>query len=255
MIRYVSPQDKAVAVHLEKLCTGVCGCRILCLLQSYGQYDNLADLWLQYSDGGEITAAIIRYSGDLTAAVSAGADLPELREFIAALGAVSVQSEVSLAEDDTQAVIMGPTEIRAPVSAITVEHFPSPKAVYALLEQCRGEDFPVPAYEDFLLDYSHRMRHGTALCCTVMRGETAVAFAMTTALSDREAVIGSVCTAPAFRRQGIGTACVAALIDALNGRKVFIVRHPERNEAFYRRLGFENVGILYMKKALSRQDS
>ena len=39
---------------------------------------------------------------------------------------------------------------------------PSPRAIYPILEACRGPYFPVPPFEPFYLDLSHRFRHGAA---------------------------------------------------------------------------------------------
>ena len=247
MICFVSPKDTGILKSVGELCSGVCGCRILCLLESYGRYDNLVELWMQYNDAGEKTAVLLKYSGDMTVSVSDNADISELREFISAVGAVSVQSEIPLTKDFSEAVIMLLKSRRDFDIKIFAEQHPLPEAVYSLMKQCSGEGFSIPLYEDFLLDFSHRMRHGTALCRAVMHDKTAVSFAMTTALSESSAVIGSVCTLTEYRHSGIGTACVNSLIDGLGDRNVYVVRHPQKNEQFYRKMGFENHGTLYIK--------
>lgn len=97
----------------------------------------------------------------------------------------------------------------------------------------------LPPFDSWYVDVSHRLRHGvchTAVCCA--DGQP-VSMAMTVAESETAAVIGGVVTAPAFRRRGLASRCVTALLSRLsNKRTVWIAPANAAAEAVYLRLGF-----------------
>ena len=242
MISYTGINSEEADRALTELCSGggICACRTLCLMESYGGYSGLIELWLQYDDSGNVCSSVIKYAGDMTVVLSVRSDKAELRDFLQAAGAGSAVSEDEIFPDSGYGIIMRRKKSNfcsddAAVSDLSAD----PKDAYSVMESCRGRGFDVPAYEDFLLDLSHRLRHGTARCCLIYENGDPAAFAMTSALSSTQAVIGSVCTAPQYRRQGFGSRCVDLLCSVLGGREIFIVRSPGENEEFYRSLGFE----------------
>ncbi|MDE7124489.1 MAG: GNAT family N-acetyltransferase, partial [Eubacterium sp.] len=48
-------------------------------------------------------------------------------------------------------------------------------------------------------------------------------------------------TKPEFRKMGYGSALVSAMCCDFNGT-VYLMRENGRNESFYKKLGFENIG-------------
>ncbi len=250
MIELVNENNK---YDFLQLCGGanVCACRICCLYQSYGKYSGIADFWVQYGAKENPTAVISKYSGNITVFNTAHADIEELREFVAAIGYASVESESRLFDSGISNVIMKledrsllPADKNVSVIYNTVQ--PDYRKIYNLLESCREADFEVPLYEDFLLEMSHRIRHETAMFCNAEKNGEMISFAMTAALSEKAALIGSVCTKKSCRRNGIGSECIASLISVLGSRDIYIIRKECRNESFYRRLGFVNSGVIYL---------
>lgn len=247
MIRYLTP-DLLPSLKEFTASVSLCACKIACLLDSYGLNYDFACFWLQYNDRQQVTSAISRYGSDLTLQLSAQSDIEELREFLALTGYASVLSEVPVLTDasaDT-GVIM---ELTQPSSPCTLPEGlqwvtdPDPNQLYQLLKSCEAEDFSVPAYEDFLPDFSHKLRHGTAQCHAVRResDQSLIACAMTVALSRHCAVIGGVATERSCRHLGLGSACVRTLCHGLD-RPVLLMRDRYRHEHFYTRLGFRNTG-------------
>lgn len=57
----------------------------------------------------------------------------------------------------------------------------------------------------------------------------------------------SVSTVPEFRRMGYGSALVSAMICDIKG-KVYLMRDKNKNEKFYKKLGFENISYWRMYK-------
>lgn len=209
-------------------------CRIACLLESYGTGYDFAKFWIQYDDSGKPVSAAARYYSDITLFTSEDSDIDELKEFIGITGGSRFKN------DDSVVMRLASREnIRTAVKD-GAEMIPSPdlNRVYRLLESCRESGFDVPRYEDFILDMSHKIRHGTALCAAVEYQGEYVSCAMTVAQSESCAVIGAVAVKKGSRRLGFGSACVSHLCEMLGSREIFIVRLKDRNREFYERLGF-----------------
>lgn len=235
------------SMELASLCQAedVCACRIACLFDSYASYRGIADFWVCCDEDGHPAAAAAKYGSDMTVFINDNSCLEEITGFIKAVGCSSVLSNIPLF-DGKEFVVMRYVPQGYHVSGkderYIISFEPYLRNVWQMMKKCRSESFAVPEYEDFLLDASHRLRHGTARCCAVCEKEEIVSFAMTTALSETTAVIGAVCTAPEYRGKGLGSVCMGQLLSQLTDKAVFITREKNRNEHFYHALGFENVG-------------
>lgn len=250
MICYTSCDDKIHMPMIAALCNmgGICACRIQCLIESYGRYENLLQLWVQYDGVNNPTAAAAKYGADMTVLLTDKADIAEIREFVGAVCAASVTSERQIFDGSESGIVMrlyGKSYWQYPGKGISIDFSPELNAVHKLLEQCRGESFVCPSYEDFILDTSHKLRHGCACCCAVIHDGIPISYAMTAAMTDSSAIIGAVCTHPDFRKQGYGSLCVGSLIEKLDGREILLMRANGENEKFYQKLGFENSGKFY----------
>ncbi len=252
MIAYIDSHDGNSLKSVEKLCSagGVCACRIMCLINSYSVYDGLLQLWLQYDGSMAPTSVILKYAADMTVLASNGTDISELKEFILAVGAASISSEIEIFEGSREDVIMRLGEKKQIDKNDSENTFVFDNEVflseaYMLLKSCETEKFICPSEADFMLDTSHKIRHDQAHCCELMIKEKPAAFVMTAALTDECAVIGAVCTDPRYRNKGFGSTCIRRLIELLGSRDIYIVRAVLEHEAFYRSLGFENTGKYY----------
>ncbi len=238
-------------------------CRIACLLESYGTEHDFARFWLQYNDMGEVVSAVASYYADASVLLTDKSDLQELAELIEMMGCASVLSRVPLFKEKGEAdsgIVMSLCEDRisdklsykSTAPEMKIIHEPDISMVYRLLKGCSGEGFEVPAYEDFLLDMSHKTRHGTALCTALMYEGKLISAAMTVAQSKECAVIGAAATDKAYRGHGCGSICVRELCTRLTEmyrspghtdmkNRIFIMRSRDRNESFYNKLGFVNI--------------
>ena len=216
-------------------------CRIACLFDSYGLSYDFARFWVQYDTNGQATAAIVRYYDAVTAALTDNSDREELTGFLQVIGFGSLSAPEPLLPGQEEAGVLmrlvRPADAPELSDDLVLNDQPSLNGVYRLLESCRDE-LNVPPYESFLLDMSHKLRHGTALCITLEKDGVPIACAMTVAQSETCAVIGGVAVHRQFRRRGYGTACVTELCRRLSGRSVLLVREPHRNRAFYEKRGF-----------------
>lgn len=221
-------------------------CKIACLLASYGTAYDFCRFWIQTNADGDITAAISKYGSDTAVCAADGCDINELAEFLDVMGYSSVFCPPCMQAVTDPLRTVGGTIMRFSGAALhtavsagaDIVTAPDLRDVYALLKKCDGNGLDVPAYEDFLPDVSHRLRHHTALCHAVIYGGSIAAAALTAAQSERAAIIGAVAVAPGFRRKGFGTAVVQSLCCALGRRTVYIIREPHKNAEFYRKQGF-----------------
>lgn len=268
MIKYV---DNTLENSLSEFVSGrnVFACRIACLLKSYGTGYDFADFYIQLDGNERPTAAAVKYYSDMTIMLSDGFDRQEILEFIGMTAPASVLCPETLVLNFPMILTEGFTRH----DCVIMKRKPSPqtdtdnknivsdpplKNVWQLLKSCENDGLSVPAYEDFLPDMSHKLRHGTASIRACIKENILAGAAMTVAQSESCALIGAVAAAKQFRRQGIGSACMNALCSSLYGQginDIFIVREPDKNEAFYTSLGFENYGkaVLLVRGAFAKK--
>ncbi len=252
MIRFATEDD--TIQDLMRLCraASVSACRIGTLFRLYGGYDDIARFWVGY-DGNEPYCAVSLYGGCMTVQLCGSAS-DELREFVLFISPQTVFCEKPLFPDIPPGItgqimrLSDRTQKKPQGKARVVSGYEEIQTgrLYELLQKCRCEDIMVPAYEEFTEGVCRFQRSGAARCSLAEAGDEILSFAMTQFLTDSAAIVGSVCTAPKSRGKGLGSSCVSALCAALGDREIFIIRSPERNESFYRRLGFENSGKIFV---------
>lgn len=248
MIKYV---DMSLADDLKSVCgdNNIYSCRIMCLFNSCGLNFDGIQFWVQYHNEIPVSA-ISKYNTDITVMLTDSSDITELAEFLKVIGFDSVLSDRVIFGDKpySTGVIMalakdtGNFVENRIFDDCKVTDNPNLNDVYELLSSCRDDDFSVPTYEDFILDTSHKLRHGTAECSAVFCHNQCISYAMTVAQSDTCAIVGAVATDKKYRRRGIGSLCVRALCKKLQNKEILIMRNKNKNEKFYHSLGFENIG-------------
>ena len=255
MICSVQGPEDPRSRDLLMLCTaGPCGCRIASYFACYHPFPELAQFWVCYQEdiprcalcsaGGVLTVTDTRPGGALEEELSAFFDFhgtPVLREDVSS-GVVWHQTGETLwpfpimrLEDRSvsaaRCALPDGFQAQEPVRL---------KDAWELVQRCFGEE--APSQEDFIGDLSHRQRRGRgAMVLLQTKNGAPVSFAAAAAMTEEAALIGSVCTHPDFRRKGVGGCCVAQLLQTLAGHTVYLLRKPGEQEAFYRRLGFENL--------------
>lgn len=219
------------------------GCKIRAAAAAYGLLEPFAQFWRQ--DGGAALAAV---DGEgILLEGSAPADWEEIRSLVGALGLRRLCCPAETAERfgrpaSRRGEVMQLGETPPARAGVQLVENPGPREIHALLRQAESDVFPVPEFEPFYLDLSHRTRHGAALSCGVSVGKLLAACAVCSAVTPEAAVVSAVACAPGFRRRGFGGAAVAALARRLDGRKVYVFRAESENEEFYRSLGFRRCG-------------
>lgn len=220
-------------------------CRLISLCRAYPPHLSFVDYWLIQDENGVCAGAIARNGAAFVLCLTAQAALPEVNAFLLMAGAKEVLcGDYSLSgfSKASEGVILQATKAFAVNTKPIIE--PTIRDAYAVLTACANPHFVPPAWEDFFVDVSHKLRHvATRLVGTEQNGALA-ATAMTVAEDESGAVIGAVACHPDFRRTGCGSAVTAHLVQALSseGKQVFVFRAAHENAAFYAALGFEPVG-------------
>ena len=118
---------------------------------------------------------------------------------------------------------------------------------HAAEQGARRAGEPLPQWEAWLPDVSHRVRHGAARVWALREEDGYSACAMAVAQTGREALLGGVAVLPDKRCKGRGSYLAAALCSALAregkaGKAVYLFRRAGMHEQFYERMGFAPYG-------------
>lgn len=220
------------------------GCKVRSAAVAYGLHEPFEQFWVQ--DGGTVLAKI---DNEAVLVEGENMDAEELRVFLRTLDLKRLSCTAETAEHFGMPVSSrGEIMVLRPGHGVAHDTYadlkinPSPREIYAVLEQAECETFPVPEFEPFYMDLSFRTRHGAALSVGVCQGERLVACAVCSAMTEHAAVAAAVACVPGLRRHGYGRTAVAALAEKLNRNSLYLFRAEGENEAFYHFLGFEHYG-------------
>lgn len=218
--------------------TDIYSVRILSLLNAYGCKYPFARFYRQIDDNGTITAIISYLDHDATISFSDDADLNELSEFISVIGFSSVlcDERLSVSADYESGIVMKSTKsIEISMSYITIDEYPPLFDLYNFI------DYGESNFEAWYVDINHRIRHNTAKAVTLNVNDEIISSAIFSSIYENNAVLTGVQTKPEFRKMGYGSALVSSMCCDFGGT-VYLMRENGRNESFYKKLGFENIG-------------
>ena len=208
----------------------------------YGTEQPFFMLWLQTNEAGETVSVISSLSGDVTLALTEKSDFDEIVSFLSAIGYSSIFLNNSFAGrfnfGKREAGKIMRLEKRLEERKITFSE-PDYKAIFDLLFKEEEASF-----EDWFTDLSHKKRHSGAEIHTCFDGKTLVSCAVCVAMTENEALLGSVKTRENYRKRGFGTKTVTELCSFLQGKgkDIFLCREENKNKEFYSRIGFADCG-------------
>ncbi len=220
--------------------------RVKGLLNAYGEYNGLCDVWYQLIDD-DITAYIVRYGGEFIADIQNRADFEEIINMCRIAGGT-----VLLCKRINKGAIVGDVmklfDIKSnnaqPCCDYTFSDNVNLYEYYDILKANKSESFAVPEFEDFYVDLNHRLRKNTAYIIGLYNNGKLISCSVATALDNTSAVIAGVATLPQYKKQGYGTAVVAELCKQLTYKSItdiFLQRDKNENLNFYKNIGFENI--------------
>lgn len=213
--------------------------RICSLLNAYGCKYPFALFYRQLDDSGNVTAIISSLDKDIT--VSFNDELcnkDEIAEFISVVGYITVLCDESLHISnayDSGAVMKTAKKIELPCDYKEINEYPYLFDLYNFVDY--GEN----GFDSWYVDISHRIRHGAAKAVTLNIDSVIVSSAIFSSIYNGDAIITAVKTNPDYRGKGYGSSLVSAMCCDVSG-DVYLMREQDKNEAFYKKLGFENIG-------------
>ena len=211
--------------------------RILSLLNAYNCKYPFALFYKQVIDG-KIVSIFSKLDGDVTIALSEKSDLFELSDFVqrCSFSSVLVDSKLKINSSFDEGIIMKSTKHFEPTKlGAEIDEYPRLMDLFNLI------DYDSVDFETWYVDISHRIRHGSAKAFSLkVRGEM-IASAIFSSIFGKYAILSSVSTIPEFRRLGYGSFLVSNMVADFKGT-VYLMREQDKNEEFYLKNGFINIG-------------
>lgn len=219
--------------------------RIMSLIKAYGTGYDFLSFYKQINENNNITAVLSKLDGNITISLSKNdCDFSELTEFIDVISFNTCLCE-GLENYDRpfdEGVVMSAsrkTEITLP--DVQIDCFPKLMDIYNF------NDYSSAEFESWYVDISHRIRHGCAAAYSLNVNSEIASSAVFSSIYNDNAVLSAVQTAPNYQKHGYGSALVSHMMCDVLG-KIFLMREEGKNELFYSRLGFENIGKWRMYK-------
>ncbi|MDE6506811.1 MAG: GNAT family N-acetyltransferase, partial [Eubacterium sp.] len=218
--------------------TDIYAVRILSLLNAYSCKYPFARFYRQINDDGAVTAILSVLDKDITISFDKNADRDELSQFVSVIGFDSVLCDEALEIDscyECGIVMKTDKSIEIPCNYMEIDEYPHLFDLYNFI------DYGEINFDSWYVDISHRIRHGAAKAFTLNMDEEIISSAIFSSIYKNNAILTGVQTKPEFRKMGYGSALISAMCCDFNGT-VYLMRENGRNESFYKKLGFENIG-------------
>lgn len=212
--------------------------KIFSLFRAYGTKYPFIRFYAQ-KNNIEVTAVICILDNDITVSyIQNKADIEELTEFVNVMGFSTLlcDDDFVLAREYDSGIVMSSerkTEIACDYT--DVDEYPY------LFDLFNFVDYGNVDFESWYVDISHRIRHGCAKAVTLNVDSEIISSAIFSSIYENDAILTAVQTKPEFRKSGYASALVSAMCCDVTGT-VFLMREKDKNESFYKKLLFDNIG-------------
>lgn len=200
--------------------------------------------WTQNNNGNH---AVLQATDDsLIIFADDNADFEEISEFLPYCGCKSIFTSSKTAKKLHLSPIESGIILRQNHSppkryakcAVVRQYYPDYSRIYSLLKSC---GFTLPDRDSFAADLSLRMRRQTArvFCDTNINAVCIVGFE-----TAKSAIISAVAVSHDMRLNGLGGSVLKAACSSLKNeqKQVYLYRETDKNEEFYSKNGFGEIG-------------
>lgn len=198
---------------------------------------------------GEITAFFsVRNGCSNLIRVSGECDIEEILSFYRFIGIKNLISDFKLNDSSaTYSLLSADTEKKSTVFAEALTSASSTEAYLGVFNLLCSAD---SSFCDWYPSFSKRINSGKSAAVYKEKEDTIVSCAVSPAVFEKKAVIGGVFTDSSFRREGLGSECVKALLNNLCaiGVKEVVLWCEDRNILFYQKLGFSIIGQVFISE-------
>lgn len=223
-------------------------CKIKSLYNAYSYDTNGVDFYIQFNIKKDITAVISKIDQTAVCYIEAYADFEELSDFLRIIEVKTVTlnqryiNKISH-KDSLEGYIMRLEKLISP-SDIDKEFLIKVPLVKELLDfLVYNFDYRLTCdqYDNMYVDLSHRLRHNSIKAIAAFYNGHIIGSAMIIAFTKETAVLGCVATDLKYRRNCIASFLICEILKDYIGKKdVYLFREQNKNEEFYRNLGFDN---------------
>lgn len=224
-------------------------CKIVSLFNLYFNIGMFSGFWIQYNESNHVTSIICKFYATLIICAESNADFEELKSFIKNIGAECVLCGKNVAcyfndkfRDYGYIMKYSSSIIRYPELGCELKSITEIKPIYDFLNSEPDSGFSNVDFESFYVDVSHRIRHNGSRIKGIYEYEKLVSCAFTTYETSNCAIIGAVLVKSEYRNMGYGSKTVQKFIEILlrENKQVYIFREKNKNEQFYKKIGFKN---------------
>lgn len=221
------------------------GTRIACYCMAYGfEYDFLR-IWIEEADGN-IQTVLAKFYDCITLKTDAETT-EEIAEFINMIGFSSLETNLMTCQklnmqpsSVKKSYIFDGTAESSDADDLGEEYY---KELYSLISRNIPDSFSETkeAYLSFLSDFSYRSRRGLARCKGIIKDSILVSSVLTSAETEKAALISGVASDISVRGMGFGKKTVLTMVNELTneGKTVFVTALNESAQGFYEKLGFK----------------
>lgn len=245
MIYLSDINDSVIRKYMSEKCRNIFAVRVKSLIKAYGKYEDIIDIWYQKNKFDNVSAYIVKYSGEFIADISDLADTEEITDMCSlAGGAVLFCKEES--EKLCSGIVMRLEKLHYNACNYKAVDGVRLKDYYSLLESRNNSGFSVCGFEDFYVDLNHRIRKGCAEVKGIYENDMLVSCCAASAIYGNSAVIAGVVTRREFEKRGLASYLVSDLCKSLKSIgicNIYIQRHTDKNYNFYHKIGFEDKGL------------
>lgn len=217
--------------------------RIKALLNAYGTGYDFVSFYKQIDDNGKITALLSRLDGDWTLSEDSS-DSREISEFLNACGYSSFLTDGNFSHSgnyDSGIIMKSNSKREYSGCDGVIDEYPK------LMDLYNFQDYDKSDFEMWYVDINHRIRHGCSKAYSLNINGIIASSGIFSSVYQNDAVLSSLLTAPEYRKNGYGSALVGYMLGDIKG-DAYLMREVNKNESFYKRLGFENIGYWRMYK-------
>ncbi len=237
---------------IKACCYGsVLGARITCLAECYGFERKFAEFWVNISDDN-ISGVVARLGDDITVH-SDGKVTDELLFFLMMSGCKSLMSDVDFqldgySKEAKQAFVFSGDSEGYCCDSIADGDM---RSTYDLISENISGSFSKSedAYLSFLSDFTFRKLRDRARG-KVIHNNGIIACALTSAETDKSALLSGIASDKSARGTGVGKRVVLSITDELSkeGKQVFVIALNDSACGFYRHIGFTEKETIYIMK-------
>lgn len=250
---FINDFSRKFEIDLEELCqNSPYGARIISYHNAYhGKKYDFLDFWIQRMDNGTAKCAFCKYYSTLIICGEL-CDKQEAEDFIKMISPYIILCDSTLDLNLNTDFAEGETMMCKSLSEALIPDCPvkkltsdmaNLKKVYKLLIAENEDIKTMPDFEEYFLDISHRIRHGTAEIYAISdRNGELLSTATILAFSKTDSVIGCVATRHDSRNKGLATKIVHHVTQTELSKKRTVWLHREKSINLYDKLGFKTVG-------------